>query len=96
MNRYLCRWEDRRGKMHSAVMVVDGIRHVLMDGRAKKRMPDMAVYALSDNPSAMPTPVRLYYDYVFDRVQIYDLTGHKLDSAGLPIRGQYTWDAVST
>lgn len=80
--------------MHSAIFVADGIRRTLINGRANKRIPDMAVYALSDDPSAVPTPVRVYFDHIFARVQIYDLRGHKLDSAGLPIRGQVYWDAV--
>lgn len=81
--------------MHSAIFVAWGIRRMLLNGRANKRMPDMAVYALNPHdPSATPTPVRMYYDYRYDRVQIYDLRGHMLDSAGLPIRGQYTWEAV--
>lgn len=95
MKRYLCRWEDKRGKMHSAVFAAEGIRRTLLDAQTKKRMPDMAVYALDDNPSAAPTPVRLFYDHVFSRVQIFDLRGHIIDSAGMPIRGQIYWEAVT-
>ena len=94
MKRYLCRWEDKRGVMHSAIFVADGIRRTLGNMAQKKRLPDMAVYALGDDPSAAPTPVRLFYDQIFDRVQIFDLRGRKIDGAGLPIRGRVYWDFV--
>lgn len=91
--KYLCRWEER-GRMCSAIFVAEGIRHTLLKWHQKKRIPDMAVYALSDDPSAAPTPVRVFYDHIFCRVQIFDLRGRKIDGAGLPIRGQVHWDAV--
>ena len=96
MRQYLCRWEDKRHNMHSAVLVADGIRRMLLEAQSKKRMPDMAVYALDDDPSTTPTPVRLFYDHIFRRVQIFDLRGHKIDGAGMPIRGQVYWEAVTT
>ena len=92
--RYLCRWEDPRGRMCSAIFVAEGIRHTLLKWHQKKRIPDMAVYALSDDPSAAPTPVRVFYDHVFSRVQIFDLRGNMIDKAGLPIRCQVYWQAV--
>ena len=90
--RYLCRWMDE-GRLKSAVLVADGIRRTLGEMGAKKRRPDMAVFALGDDMKTQPWAVRLFYDPIYDRVTIYD--GDELiDAAGVTIRRRVFCDCV--
>ena len=90
--RYLCRWMDE-GRLKSAVLVADGIRRTLGEMGAKKRRPDMAVFALGDDIKTQPWAVRLFYDPIYDRVTIYD--GDELiDAAGVTIRRRVFCDCV--
>lgn len=90
--RYLCRWRDE-GRLKSAVLVADGIRRTLGEIGAKKRRPDMAVFALGDDMKTQPYAVRLFYDPIYDRVTIYD--GDELiDAAGVTIRRRVFCDCV--
>lgn len=90
--RYLCRWKDE-GRLKSAVLVADGIRRTLGEMGAKKRRPDMAVFALGDDMKTQPWAVRLFYDPIYDRVTIYD--GDELiDAAGVTIRRRVYCDCV--
>lgn len=92
MRRYLCRWKDE-GRLKSAVLVADGIRRTLGEMGAKKRRPDMAVFALGDDMKTQPWAVRLFYDPIYDRVTIYD--GDELiDAAGVTIRRRVFCDCV--
>ncbi len=90
--RYLCRWMDE-GRLKTAVLVADGIRRTLGEIGAKKRRPDMAVFALGDDMKTQPWAVRLFYDPIYDRVTIYD--GDELiDAAGVTIRRRVFCDCV--
>ena len=90
--KYLCRWFDQ-GRMKTAVRVADGIRRVLGEIGAKKRRPDMSVYALGDDMTTQPWAVRLFYDPIYHRVTIYD--GDELiDAAGVTIRRQVFCESV--
>lgn len=90
--KYLCKWKDE-GRLKTAVLVADGIRRTLGEMGAKKRRPDMAVFATGDDMSAEPYRVRLFYDPIYDRVTIYD--GDELiDAAGVTIRRRVFCDCV--
>lgn len=92
ITRYLTRWND--GKPHEAIFAAEGIRRLMGDMFRKKQSYHLAVYALNNDITAAPQPVRVYYDHVFDRLTVFDLCNRHIDSAGIPIRGGVTYEAV--
>lgn len=92
MKRYLVRWDD--GRKHEAIFAAEGIRRKMGDYAREKKPCDMTVFVLGEDIAAVPQPVRVFYDHIFDRLTVFDMKNRHIDSAGIPIRGGVTYEAV--
>lgn len=78
MKTYLTRWNEN-GVNRSAILNVTGIRRVMRKVYVEKTVRDVVVYYLSDDMFIPPTPVRIWYDYVKDKLTLFDMRGKSFD-----------------
>lgn len=78
MKTYLTRWNEN-GVNRSAILNVAGIRRVMRKVYVEKTVRDVVVYYLSDDMFIPPTPVRIWYDYVKDKLTLFDMRGKSFD-----------------
>ena len=69
MKRYLIRWKN--DGIHSATLNIYGIHRLMRD----KSVVQVCGYELADSLDIPPIPVRIYYDFKFDKVSLFSMSG---------------------
>lgn len=75
MKKYLTRWNEN-GDTHSAVFNIYGIRRLMKRFHEDGIHLQVAVYKLAESDVYMPPiPIRSYYDWKFDKMSLFDMSG---------------------
>lgn len=75
MKKYLTRWNEN-GDTHSAVFNIYGIRRLMKRFHEDGIHLQVAVYKLAESDVYMPPiPLRPYYDWKFDKMSLFDMSG---------------------
>ena len=75
MKKYLMRWNEN-GDTHSAVFNIYGIRRLMKRFHEDGIHLQVAVYKLAESDVYMPPiPIRPYYDWKFDKMSLFDMSG---------------------
>lgn len=81
MKKYLTRWNEN-GDTHSAVFNVYGIRRLMKRFHEDGIHLQVAVYKLAESDVYMPPiPLRPYYDWKFDKMSLFDMSGGLVEFA---------------
>lgn len=84
MKTYLTRWVEN-GVARSAVLNVCGIRRIMRKAWEAKTSSQVIAYQLADDVYLPPIPVRLWYDWKYDKLTIYDLSGRYMEKSDAAI-----------
>ena len=75
MKKYLTRWNEN-GDTNSAVFNIYGIRRLMRRLYEDGIHLQVAVYKLAESDVYMPPiPLRPYYDWKFDKMSLFDMSG---------------------
>lgn len=75
MKKYLTRWNEN-GDTNSAVFNIYGIRRLMRRFHEDGIHLQVAVYKLAESDVYMPPiPLRPYYDWKFDKLSLFDMSG---------------------
>lgn len=81
MKKYLVRWNES-GKVHSAVFNAFGILRLMRRAHEEKANYHVNVYSLSEEDVYMPpVGIRVYYDWKYDKLSLFSLSGFLVDKA---------------
>lgn len=72
--KYLVNWKD--DTIHSAIMTIAGIHRLMARCYAEHLNLQVCVWKLAENDVyATPIPLRVYYDFKFDKLTLFALSG---------------------
>lgn len=72
--KYLVNWKN--DTCHSAVMTIAGIHRLLSAAYEKNEHLQVCVWKLAENEVfATPIPLRVWYDFKFDKLSLFSLSG---------------------
>ena len=90
MKKYLTRWNEN-GDTHSAVFNIYGIRRLMKRFHEDGIHLQVAVYKLAESDVYMPPiPLRPYYDWKFDKMSLFDMSGGLVEFADGKIESKST------
>lgn len=73
MKKYLTRWKMSDG-IHSAVLNAYGIRRLM-----RTDVLQVCVYELAKSVDIPPIPVRVFYDFKFDKISLFRMNGDLIE-----------------
>ena len=87
MKTYLTRWNES-GETHSAMFTIQGIHRLVSRLYGKARL-QVAIYNVSNDIFIPPTPLRMFYDWKFDKLSLFSLSGDlvEMSERGITTKG---------
>ena len=73
MRMYLTRWNEK-GETYSAMFTIYGIHRLVSRLYGKARL-QVAIYNSANDIFIPPTPLRMFYDWKFDKLSLFSLSG---------------------
>ena len=71
--KYLVTWNDNG--IHSSIFSIAGIHRLMSAAYNQKKNLQVCVWKLADDVYGAPTPMRIWYDWKFDKLSLFALNG---------------------